>query len=300
MSELWDGGGRGGDGADVRGGGSPLTHPSPRGGEGYTAGTWRVVWSGAADGATNMAVDEAILRAVGSQGAPPTLRLYGWDPPCLSLGRAQAVDDVDWKAVETAGYDLVRRPTGGRAILHVDELTYSVIAPEREPRVAGGVVESYRRLSAGLVRGLEVLGVERIEADERVENRGAEGPVCFEVPSDYEIAVAGRKLVGSAQMRARGVVLQHGAVPLHGDIARICPLLREHPDPARVRSRATTVEEAVGRQVGWEEGAEALVEGFAEALNMRLEPGELTAAEVDWAEKLREEKYARRAWTMTI
>lgn len=262
--------------------------------------TWRMVWSGAADGATNMAVDEAVLWAVASQEAPPTLRLYAWEPACLSLGRGQRADDVDMEAVEVAEYDLVRRPTGGRAILHVDELTYSVIAPEREPRVAGGVVESYRRLSAGLVRGLELLGVNHVEADERVDNRGAEGAVCFEVPSDYEIAVGGRKLVGSAQMRARGVVLQHGAVPLHGDIARICPLLRGHPDPARVRSRATTVEEALGRRVGWSEAAEALVEGFAEALNLQLQRGELTAREIDAAEELREKKYARRAWTMTI
>jgi lipoate-protein ligase A len=247
-----------------------------------------------------MAVDEAILRTVASQEAPPTLRLYAWDPPCLSLGRGQAVDDVDHAAVKAAGYDLVRRPTGGRALLHVDELTYSVIAAEGEPRVAGGVVESYRRLSAGLVRGLELLGVGHVVADERVENRDEEGPVCFEVPSDYEITVGEKKLVGSAQMRSRGVVLQHGAVPLCGDITRICPLLRAHPDPARVRARATTVGRAVGRRVSWEEAADALAEGFAEALNLRLEAGGLTTGERAAARELRAEKYATRAWTTTI
>lgn len=275
----------------------PLS-PSQR--EGYLRATWRLLRSPGADGATNMAVDEAILRTVASGEAPPTLRLYAWDPPALSLGRGQPEDDVDREAVEAAGYDLVRRPTGGRAILHIDELTYGVTAPEREPRVAGGVVESYRRLSAGLVRGLVLLGVDEIVADERAENRGSEGPVCFEVPSDYEITVGGRKLVGSAQMRAKGGVLQHGAVPLYGDIARICPLLSGHPSPARVRARATTVARAVDRHVGWEEAAEAVAEGFAEALNLRLEPGELTDGERAQAQELRAEKYATAEWTTSI
>ncbi|RLC86950.1 MAG: hypothetical protein DRI79_09275, partial [Chloroflexi bacterium] len=181
-----------------------------------------------------MAVDEAILRAVAAGLVPPTLRLYAWEPPCLSLGRAQPLADVDREAVQAAGFNLVRRPTGGRAILHVDELTYSVVAPQGEPRVTGGIVESYRRLSAGLVHGLERLGMAGLVADRRAPpsptGRGGTG-VCFEVPSDYEITAGGRKLVGSAQMRAQSVVLQHGAVPLHGDIARICSLLASRPDP---------------------------------------------------------------------
>ncbi|MGD8244751.1 MAG: biotin/lipoate A/B protein ligase family protein [Anaerolineae bacterium] len=247
-----------------------------------------------------MSIDEAILRAVASGDAPPTLRFYAWDPPCLSLGRGQPVADVDRWAVQAAGYDLVRRPTGGRAILHIDELTYSVIAPEEEPRVAGGVVASYRRLSAGLVRGLERLGVADIVADQRLENRDHEGPVCFEMPSDYEITVGGRKLVGSAQMRSQGVVLQHGALPLFGDIARICPLLASHPDSERVRARAVAVDEVLGRAVPWDEAAEALAAGFAEALSLALEPGPL-GAEV-WAEAraLRREKYATAEWTRTV
>jgi lipoate-protein ligase A len=247
-----------------------------------------------------MAVDEAILRAIAREQAPPALRLYAWDPPCLSLGRGQPVDDVDRRAVRDAGYGLVRRPTGGRAILHIDELTYSVVVPQRDPRVAGSLVESYRRLSAALVRALELLGVRDIVADERVEHHRDGGPVCFEVPSDYEITVGGKKLVGSAQMRADGVVLQHGAVPLRGDIARICPLLSQHPDPDRVRARATTVERALGRRVNWEEAADALAEGFAETLNLRLSPSALTLGERARAETLRAEKYATAEWTAAI
>jgi len=267
---------------------------------GYPTTTWRLIRSGPADGAMNMAVDEAVLRAVAREEAPPTLRLYAWEPPCLSLGRGQPAADVDRRAVRAAGYDVVRRPTGGRAILHIDELTYSVVAPQDDSHVVGTIVESYRRLSMGLLRALELLDVPHLVADHRVEGGDPGGPVCFEVPSDYEITAAGAKLVGSAQMRSRGVVLQHGSLPLRGDIARICPLLARHPDPERVRARATTIERALGRPVSWQEAARALVEGFAETLNLHLEPGDLTAEERAAARELRAEKYAAAGWTTTI
>ena len=274
----------------------------------YPPASWRLIRSAQADGATNMAMDEAILRAVVNGQVPPTLRLYAWEPPCLSLGRSQKVADVDLDALRAVGYDLVRRPTGGKAILHVDELTYSVVVPQDDPRMAGGIVGSYRRLSVGLVRGLERLSVTGLVADQQAESRRLEGPVCFEVPSDYEITVGGRKLVGSAQMRSQGVVLQHGALPLWGDITRICSLLVARPDPAKMRARATTVEQTlrgadptqVERPVTWAQAAEALAEGFGEALNLGLEPGLLTAQERDWMEELRAERYATREWTHNV
>jgi lipoate-protein ligase A len=269
----------------------------------YSHATWRLLRSVPADGPTNMAVDEAILRAVAAGQVRPTLRFYTWEPACLSLGRAQEAADVDLGALEAAGLDLVRRPTGGKAILHVDELTYSVIASQEEPCVAGSIVESYCRLSAGLARGLERLGVTSLVADQRTTplslGRGS-GPVCFEAPSDYEITVGGRKLVGSAQMRAQGVVLQHGALPLYGDITRICQLLAAHPDPARVRARATTVEDVLARRVAWDEAADALAAGFAEVLNLSFEPAALTGEERACAEELRSGKYATEGWTRRV
>jgi lipoate-protein ligase A len=268
----------------------------------YPLATWRLLRSAPASGAMNMATDEAILHAVAAGQTRPTLRFYAWRPPCLSLGRGQKSSDVDLEALDPAGYDLVRRPTGGKAILHIDELTYSVVAPETDPRMAGGVVTSYRRLSAGLVRGLRKLGaLDAMATGRRQEPAGEErrqtGPVCFEVPSDYEITAHGRKLIGSAQMRAEGVVLQHGTIPLYGDVARICLCLISRPDRVSVRARATTVEKALGKAVTWDEAAEAMAEGFAEALNLRLEPGTLSEEEVSQAEKLRDEKYATSAWT---
>src|SRR5574341_1837399 len=272
-----------------------------------------------ADGATNMAVDEAILLAVADGNAPPTLRFFGWTPPCLSLGYAQPVADVDGDRLRARGWDLVRRPTGGRAILHTDELTYSVVAPMTETRVAGGVVESYRRLSAGLMRGLEILGLAaRADKSEKIQISNSKIqtpntpitqspiPVCFEVPSNYEITAGDKKLLGSAQVRKRGVVLQHGTLPLTGDIARICEGLRFDSDDerqraaARVRQRATAVREVLGHEVSWDKAAAAMARGFTEALNLQLEAGALTARESELAVKLREEKYAAGSWNERV
>jgi len=126
------------------------------------------------------------------------------------------------------------------------------------------------------------------------------GPVCFEVPSNYEIVFDGKKLVGSAQMRKAGVVLQHGTLPLHGDIARIANCLVSKPDPNRVRQRATTVEAAIGRVIDVEEAARFMAQGMAETLNLDLQMGELIEQERAWADELRREKYANAEWTFRM
>lgn len=257
---------------------------------------WRLIFSAPADGPTQMAVDEAIWQGVAEGRVPPTLRLYAWEPPCLSLGRHQSADEVNRDALTAAGYGLVRRPTGGRAILHVDELTYSVAAPLTDPRVHGDILTSCQRISQGLLAALALLGV-REATVHRQKPPTAVGPVCFETPGEFEIVAGGRKLIGSAQMRGRGALLQHGALPLTGDIARICPFLNPPADPARVRARATTLAEILGREVSWEEAAQAVAGGFARALNLQLEPEELTPWEVNVAQQLRREKYTSDHWT---
>ena len=261
--------------------------------------TWRLLISPPADGATNMATDEAIMRAVTARLVPPTLRLYAWEPPCLSLGRGQAAAEVDRDACICDGVNVVRRPTGGRAILHTDELTYSVVGPLDEPRLEGGIISSYRRLSRALLAALRHLGV---TAESRMAEKSGElNPVCFEVPSHYELTTAdGRKLVGSAQKRTSAAVLQHGTLPLVGDIARICRYLKQPPDAARVRARAASVQSVLDRPVSWNEAAQAMVAGFGEALNLALEPAELTPPEREWREELRQEKYAADGWTMRL
>lgn len=276
----------------------------------YSPTTWRVLRTLPLAGPLNMAIDEAILLAIAEGHAPPTLRFFAWEPPCLSLGYAQPMSDVDAARLAQHGWDLVRRPTGGRAILHTDELTYSVLVPMDEPRVLGGVIESYRQLSAGLVRGLELLGLQAsAQKKEKSPNHPitqSQNPVCFEVPSDYEITANGHKLLGSAQVRKKGVVLQHGTLPLTGDIARICEALvfgseaEREEAKVRVRARATTLETVLGLAPSWSAAAEALQSGFADALNLNFEIGELSPVEQAHAHRLLEEKYAAHNWNERV
>lgn len=261
---------------------------------------WRLIWSAACDGAMNMAVDEAILEETVAGHSPPTLRLYRWEPPTLSLGYAQRAADADQAALQRLGWELVRRPTGGRAILHTDELTYSISAPETHPLVKGGVLESYRRLSLGLLAALRLLGVEAVAGGERIRG-GAHGAVCFETPSDYEITAGGRKLIGSAQARRLGGVLQHGTLPLTGDIARILRALAQpEPSPESVRARAATLQEAAERLVSWEEAAEAVGQGFTQEFGLTFEKSRLSKREVERAAELARIKYGSDAWTLRV
>lgn len=265
--------------------------------------TWRIIRTPPARGDWNMAVDEAVLEAAGRKEVPPTLRLYAWDPPCLSLGFAQPSSDVDLPALESRGWMLVRRPTGGRAILHTDELTYSAAAPLDEPRVAGGVLESYRRLAQALLRALEMLGLPA-RADKEYPSAGAPagGPVCFEVPSNYEITVDGKKLVGSAQARRKEGVLQHGSLPLYGDLTRITQALTYPDQAAREKAAQRLLEHAanaelLGCRLSWDAAAGAFQAAFQEVLNLRLEEEELTPAELHRAEELVRDKYGHSSWT---
>ena len=264
--------------------------------------TWRIITTPPACGAWNMAVDEAILEHVERGLVLPTLRLYAWDPPCLSLGRAQPFTDVDINRLETHGWDVVRRMTGGRAILHTDELTYSVTGPISEPNLAGSLLESYNRLAGALLAAVQDLGL-LVEMKEGKAENGIPNPVCFEVPSTYEITVNGKKLIGSAQARRKEGVLQHGSLPLTGDLTRICQALVFADESAReaamerLLARATTVESVLGREVDWESAAQAFVRAFEAQLELKLEAGELSQSELSRAEELVHEKYAHPSWT---
>ncbi len=247
-------------------------------------------------GAWNMALDEAIVEAVAAGESPPTLRFYQWEPACLSLGKRQPLDDVDFARCRAAGVDVVRRATGGFAILHTDELTYSIAVKPDDPRAGGAILDAYRKLSQGLLAGLRLLDVPaRMNpvVPGGVHNASA---ACFEVPSAYEIVAGERKLIGSAQTRSGGRVLQHGSLPLYGDIARVVECLRFGDEDERqalaahLRERAATLDAVLNRPVSYLEAAEALSQGFAQALRLKLVPGEPTTAELAAAEARLEEK----------
>lgn len=263
---------------------------------------WRLLLSPAASGAENMALDQAILESVAAGHAPPTLRLYAWQPPCLSIGHAQPLSDIDLDRLAERGWDWVRRPTGGRAILHTDELTYAVILPARHPLVAGSVVDGYRRLSQGLTAALTRLDVPTELHPTPPAPKDRLNPICFEVPSAYELTFQGKKLIGSAQVRRGAGVLQHGSLPLWGDISRICEVLR-FPDEAsrrqaaaRLAARATTLEACLGRAISWEEVATAVAEGFAQVFRLDWASEACLPEEIERARKLAAALPARSDW----
>jgi len=254
-----------------------------------------------------MAIDEALLESVTSKNSSSILRLYSWIPYCLSLGLSQPVSDANETSLRKNGWDLVRRPTGGRAILHADELTYSITAPLDDPNVHGGVIESYRHFSTCLIKALNFLGVQadaklKEAADRAVKNN----PVCFQYPSDYEITVGGKKIIGSAQARKKNGLLQHGSLPIYGNIARIIDGLFFETENSRsiarsnLLERATTLAEISGHRFSWGEVTNAIISGFEEGLAVKFKPSELTNHEITRAEQLVQEKYGNPSWTRKI
>jgi lipoate-protein ligase A len=277
--------------------------------------TWRCVISPPANGSWNMAVDEAIMHSVARKATLPTLRLYAWEPPCCSLGYAQSINEIDLERLQNLDWQIVRRPTGGRAILHTDELTYAVIAPDSEPRMAGGVLESYQVLSQALLIALINLGVQasvqessnaQAEPNSSAHSVKQQNPVCFEIPSSYEITIAGKKILGSAQARKQGVVLQHGTLPLGGNITRLVQILRFDSETdrqiasKRLLEKATTVNGCVTHPIDWQQAAQTITSAFAQTLNLFFEYAKITRDEYELAKQLQIEKYDSPEWTNRI
>ncbi len=266
-----------------------------------------------------MALDEALLESV-IKGGTPVIRFYTWRPATLSLGVNQPVGEIDPEECLRRGFGLVRRLTGGRAVLHQHELTYSVIAREGDPRVSGGVIESYRKISAALVDGLRSLGTDvglaepnpalyraiaasrrQPEPEETAES--SFGAVCFDVASAYEITAGGRKLVGSAQARRGGAILQHGSILLDIDwdawvsVFSYATEAGKQRANAKLPTRMTSLREELGRLVTPEEVKAALVRSFEQTLKVELTPSTLNEQEKVATEQLAREKYGSDAWT---
>jgi len=239
---------------------------------------WRFIESGSQAGALNMALDEAILEAHLAGETPPTLRVYGWHPPAVSLGRFQRVDrSVDLDACRQLGVDVVRRPTGGRAILHTaDEVTFGlVICAQRLG--ASGVMDAYRALAQGIIAGLRLLGLEArlVERTGPSGSAAAQDPACFAVKARCDLVVGSAKLVGSAQVQRQGAILQQNSLPLRlrpGDWAAVFRRSGEAP-------QAMGLCDAAAREVSHEEAADALRRGFAQAFGVSLEESRISERE---------------------
>ncbi|MGN7297930.1 lipoate--protein ligase family protein [Ferdinandcohnia sp. SAFN-114] len=269
---------------------------------------WRFIDSGNCSPEFNMALDEALLDWNSEGKIPPTIRFYGWNPPTLSIGYFQKVErEIDLEAVKKYGLGFVRRPTGGRGVLHDQELTYSVIVSEEHPEMPHTVTEAYRVISEGILQGFRKLGLDAYFAVPKTseEREGLKNPrsaVCFDAPSWYELVVEGRKVAGSAQTRQKGVILQHGSILLDIDEDKLFDLFKYPSDRVRERMQRNFKNKAVAinalreNPVTIDEAKQAFKEGFEEGLNIVLEPYHLTDEELDYVHGIAEKRYKTDEW----
>lgn len=248
------------------------------------------------DGATHMAVDTAFLRSAVAMRRP-VFRVYTWDPYCISIGYHQKKECINLDRCLKAGIDVVRRPTGGRAVFHAEEVTYSVIIPATSASFDRSTGAVYANISRGLAEGLKSLGVdaelEKRSVDLKSHYETSDSVSCFSAAARYEIVVGSRKLVGSAQKRDPSGVLQHGSIltgPAHLDL----PNYLAGPDSAErkrlkemMKEKTTNLTEWLEREVSWEEVTSAIRKGLEAALHIEFEDSELTDEELWQAEMLR-------------
>lgn len=249
---------------------------------------WRLLETGSHDGFFNMAVDEMLARSRALQ--MPVLRVYAWRPHAISLGFHQSPDDLDLARCESDGVDVVRRPTGGRAIYHAHEVTYSVVIPGAHPLYGEKPLEVYNRISSALVNALLRTGVELQLARAQMPDAGfgnyQKRFACFATSAKYEVQSHGKKLVGSAQRRFESALLQHGSIILGTEHLRLLDYLRL-ADARKVRrarhllaSKTTCLETLLKRQVGYEEIAGVLKSGFETQFEIEFIEDTLTTGEL--------------------
>ncbi len=250
---------------------------------------WRLIDDGAGDGPHNMAVDEALLLSSEKGMSPPTLRLYGWTSPTISIGYLQ-----DSAAYATNGLPVVRRITGGRAVLHGSEVTYSIVSDYRHPLFSGGVRATYLVISNAIAMALAGLSVRaEIVTKRRADSRDSRtaGGACFSVPSRYEIVVDDRKLVGSAQKRLRNSFLQHGSIPFEIDEEMVNDLFGEDT------SASMAWMASVGA-VDIDKFKSLLLKSLEEAFAITFYRGTLTDWEEELMREILKEKYGSEEWNL--
>jgi len=273
---------------------------------GLATSDWRFLNTAFGNAFFNMAVDEQLVRSVSSQASLPTVRVFGWKPAAVSFGYAQKIGrEIDLEEVRRRGIDIVRRPTGGRAVLHWNELTYSVVCPADHPVVGGNISEVYRAISQCLVTGLESLGIDaRLEPGRTPvpspRGKDVTSP-CFSSTSQFEITLQGRKLIGSAQRRIGDTVLQHGSLllgPEHKQVVDLMPSGRERLKQAyadQLESHTISLQEA-GSTDDFATVAGGIRQGFETGLAARLLDTELTDEERRGVDSLVAAKYGTADW----
>lgn len=252
------------------------------------------------DAAANMALDEALLQVRLARATRPTLRFFAWAPPAISLGYGQALDGrIDLDAARNLGLGLVRRPTGGSAILHEGpdlEVTYSVVAAAGDFPGADELLATYRWIGTALAQGLRRLGAPVDMVPVQPSDPASMPAFCFARTGSYELEADGKKLVGSAQRRQGNAFLQHGSIMLGAAPDRLRRVFPGEADPLR---GMTTLEATLGRRPSFDDAVAALANGFREAHGLTLAPGGLDLDEDEAMQRLMRDKYEQESWTRT-
>ena len=256
---------------------------------------WRLIRDGFHDGFYNMAVDEAIVTAVEKGISPPTLRLYGWKSPTLSIGYSQRTDKkIDTGYCRKNKIDIVLRPTGGRAVLHDKEVTYSLISPKNNPLFPDNISGTYKAISKAFIRSLSFLKINASISTFCTQHSSLRTLSCFATTSQYEITVDGKKLIGSAQRRFKNSFLQHGSIPLenhHEKLALCLGFKEEHKSKKFVKllkEKSIALNELNGRVISYDEVVDALVRGFGDAFKIQFKISSLSEYELALSGRLYE------------
>ncbi len=270
--------------------------------------TWAFIDSGDHSPSFNMAMDEKLLQWHSEGSLPPVIRFYGWKPATLSIGYFQKAEkEINLSKVREAGIGFVRRTTGGRAVLHEHELTYSVIVSEEHPKMPKNVTDAYRIISEGLLKGFQNLGLNAYFAipnteEERNKLKDPKSSICFDAPSWYELVVEGKKVAGSAQTRQKGVILQHGSILLEMDVNKLFDLFLFSNERLKERmftsfaSKAVAINDLSERTFSIEEVKEAFQNGFEEGLQIHLQTYQLSESQLKEIEELSKSKYETDEW----
>ena len=246
---------------------------------------WRLLKTEDNAGAVNMAIDKAVLVSNSNKKVLPTVRFYTWKPPTISIGYFQSLEEeIDLNNCKEFGVDYVRRITGGGAVFHEEELTYSIIIPESHPQIPKNIMESYGRICGAVIKGLKNLGIES------------------EYKPINDIITSGKKISGNAQTRKMKTVLQHGTVLTDVDVDKMFSLLKVPNEKikdkliADVKERVTSIKHVLGREIPFDDVAKAMKKGFEEEFNVELVEGTLTDEEIDLAKKFEKECFSARDW----
>jgi len=253
-----------------------------------------------------MAIDEAVLRATqNNEGALPTLRFYSWTFPAVSLGYFQDIGkEVDIDVCRRRNIQIIRRPTGGKAVLHENDLTYSVIARDSNSLFPKDVLGTYRVISQCIASGLALAGIKvEMTGNGRVSDENSLKTSCFSSPSRYELLVKNRKICGSAQLRSRDAFLQHGSILLDFDPYKTCEIILPRSEDyegqvLRLKQAVTSIGEQTEAIADIDKLRRLLTEGFEKTLGIELRQGKLSPEEEEMKMVFMKNKYANVEWNM--